>query len=464
MKTLAVLMGLIGLMATCKNSAAAANGNDPHWGCYDAQPGHPTRAERTDFIDKLVPTALEAERHGGPTAAGLLAMSALESGFGWTRTAVFANNLFGWKFVSAAGAGNRGSWTLACQPASDPNNGYVVFRNHQDSLAFVANRLKSNTRYADATRRYHTDRATGMKTKDAVARWIKGIADAGYNPFPDYPDKVLSIANNYLRPGPVESADGSLYRYVVVEGSAAASPPSTVVNNAAESAAALTLAKKLEKARYMSTSCDALPVVNWPGYEGRNVRRCIYSLTSGGKTLRALVYLLNPSVDNLKARIGYACNAVGLGDRPGCGRYLASFIMNQNGAQFPVAGLVIERKRDAGGRGDDPVYLEFRDGVTVLSKDRVNFTDRSLSIEAMEHAARAPLVNTKTYARVANATRDDYRLAGGTEAVGKDSAGDKSNRWPAVIRENELRAQATGKDELLRGLAIGLRGTLAQAK
>jgi hypothetical protein len=237
-----------------------------------------------------------------------------------------------------------------------------------------------------------------------------------------------------------------------------------VVNNAAESAAALVLAKSLEKARYMSTSCDTAPVVNWPGYEGRNVRRCIYSVTSGGKTLRALVYLMNPSVGNLTARIGYACNAVGLGDRPGCGRYLASFIVNQNGAQFPVAGLVIERKRDAGGRGDEPVYLEFRDGVTVLSNDRINFTDRSLSIEAMEHAARAPLVDSKTYARVANATRDDYRRAGGTEAVGKDSAGDKSNRWPAIIRENELRAQDTGEDELLRGLAIGLRGTLAQAK
>ena len=470
MKALTVLMGMVGLTAACGHLATAADVNDPHWGCYEAQPGHPTPAERTTFIDNLVPTAQEAERNGGPPAAGLLAMSALESGFGWTRTAVFANNLFGWKFVSAAGSGNRDSWTLACQPASDPNNRYVVFRDHRDSLAFVANRLKSNTRYGDATRQYHADRATGMKPSDSVARWIKGIADAGYNPFPDYPGKVLFIANDYLHPGPVESAGDSLYRYVIDESSAAAtpttsaSPAGNAANNAAESAAAVVLARRLEKARYLSASCDALPVVNWPGYEGRNVRRCTYTVTSGGKTLRALVYLLNPSADNLTARIGYACKAVGLGDRPGCGRYLAAFIVNQNGAQFPVAGLVIERKRDAGGQGDDPVYLEFRDGVTVLSKDGVNFTDHQLSVEAMEHAARASLASTRTYARVANATRDDYRRAGGTEAVGKDSAGDKSNRWPAVIRENELRAQDTGRDELLRGLAIGLRGTLAQAK
>ena len=470
MKTLAVLIGAIGLMTTCKNSAATADVKDSHWGCYDARPGHPTLAERTSFIDNLVSIALDAERHGGPPAAGLLAMSALESGFGWTRTAMFANNLFGWKFVSAAGAGGRGSWTLACQPASDPNNRYVVFRNHHDSLAFVAERLKSNTRYADVTRRYHSDRATGMETKVAVARWIKDIAAAGYNPFPDYPGKVLSVANNYLRPGPVESANASLFRYVIVEGSAAVAPiaaattPSNVVNNVAESAAALTLAKSLEKARYMSTNCDALPVVNWPGYENRNVRRCIYSVTSNGKTLRALVYLLNPSIENLKSRIGYACNAVGLGDRPGCGRYLASLIVKQNGGQFPVAGLVIERKSDAGGKGDDPVYLEFRDGVTVLSEDRLNFSERPLSIEVMERAARAPLVRSMRHARVTNATRADYRRAGGTEAVGKDIDNDKSNQWPAVNRENELRAQDTGKDELLRGVAIGLRHTLAQAK
>lgn len=80
MKMLAVLLGLIGLIAACKNSAAAAPKNDLNWECYDAQPGHPTRADRTDFIDNLVPTALEAERYGGPPAAGLLAMSASNPG------------------------------------------------------------------------------------------------------------------------------------------------------------------------------------------------------------------------------------------------------------------------------------------------------------------------------------------------------------------------------------------------
>ncbi|MGO8917418.1 MAG: glucosaminidase domain-containing protein, partial [Stellaceae bacterium] len=78
------------------------------WGCYDPKPGHPTQS------------AQDAERRGESPAAGLMAMAALESGFGWTRTALSANNLFGFKYTSAQAADGRGKWILACQPASDP--------------------------------------------------------------------------------------------------------------------------------------------------------------------------------------------------------------------------------------------------------------------------------------------------------------------------------------------------------
>jgi hypothetical protein len=233
----------------------------------------------------------------------------------------------------------------------------------------------------------------------------------------------------------------------------------------AEQAAAEFLSRKLEPARYLSARCDEQPVTDWPGYEGRKVLRCQYSFTSERVTLSALVYLLNPSAANLATRIGKACASVGLADRGGCGRLLATYIVGQNGGQFPVAGFVVERKSDAGGTTGSrlPVYLEFRDGNTIVSGDRLNFTDRQLSIQAMEHAARAPVLETRSIARIANATRDDYRLAGGTRAVGSAPGGDPRHVWLEVIRENELRAQDTGEDPLLNGVAARMRPVLEKA-
>lgn len=42
--------------------------------------------------------------------------------------------------------------------------------------------------------------------------------------------------------------------------------------------------------------------------------------------------------------------------------------------------------------------------------------------------------------------------AGGNGAVGRDARDDAGARWPAVARENELRAQDTGMDQLMHGM------------
>lgn len=229
----------------------------------------------------------------------------------------------------------------------------------------------------------------------------------------------------------------------------------------AERAASDHLSRKLAASRYMSCNCNADPLRNWPGYEGRDVRRCPYSVTSGGKTLSAIVYLLNPTAVNIAVRIGNACSAVGLADHARCGERLARHIIGQSGGQFPVAGLVIERKVDAGGQGADPVYLEFRDGTTVVTEERLNFTDVQLDVAAMDRAAKAPVIATRRYARIASATRDDYRRSGGQEPVGASPAGDPKHLWPSVIRANELRAQDDGNDALLNAVAYRMRAALA---
>jgi len=356
--------------------------DDPTWGCYDAQPEHPTEIEKRGFIEGLVPAAQNIERNGGPPAAGMLAMASLESGFGFTRTALFANNIFGWKYTSAPSAGGRVFWTLACQPSSDPGNKYVVFQDRMDSLSFVGRQLTELARYKGATGRYHTDRAAALPVEEAVGRWVRGIQAAGYNPNPTYPNRVLGIANDFLRPGLAVSPVNGLYKYSAETRTARATSSDGTLT-AARIAAELLLRKRLQPARYLSQTCDAEPVTTWLGYDGRAVSRCTYSVTSNQKTLSAIVYLLNPSVANLTERIANACAVVGLAAQASCGRGLAEWIVENNGGQFPVAGLVVERKQDAGGKGSDPVYLEFRDGTTIVSTDRLNFTDRQLTTESM---------------------------------------------------------------------------------
>src|SRR4051812_35626303 len=77
-----------------EESTAAATA----WDCYAPEPGHPTPDEKTAFIREAGLSALKAERTYGIPASAILAMAAVEGGFGYTRTALYANNSFGYKF------------------------------------------------------------------------------------------------------------------------------------------------------------------------------------------------------------------------------------------------------------------------------------------------------------------------------------------------------------------------------
>ncbi|WP_203072146.1 hypothetical protein [Falsiroseomonas ponticola] len=230
---------------------------------------------------------------------------------------------------------------------------------------------------------------------------------------------------------------------------AALPPPQAAQPSAAAEGARQELARLIRSDP--NQGCNPQPVIDLQGYEGRPVRRCVRS--RGGLT--GVTYLLNPSRENMAARIADACAKAGKADSVACGRWLAQQVATAGGGQFPVAGVVIETRAEAGlsGPPDEPLYFEFRHGVTVRSTERLNATGAPVPIERQEAAARAPLVAAMTYARLASATRDDYRRAGGNEAVGRDAGDDAGVRWPVVVRENELRAQDTGVDELMRGMA-----------
>ena len=211
------------------------------WDCYSPQPGHPTSAEKTAFINELKAPAQEAEARWGTPAAALLAMAANESGYGFTRIGLHANNLYGWKWTSSEAAGGRSPYVLSCQPSWDPNNKYVTFKDRRDAVQFIGMKLATLARYKPVTERYVSDIRNGVAVTTAVNRWVQGIQSAGYNPYASYVTKTVSYLNNYASPSSTYSATSNLYQYSPVTGAVedvwvsidAPSPGATVSGNVA---------------------------------------------------------------------------------------------------------------------------------------------------------------------------------------------------------------------------------------
>ena len=183
------------------------------WDCYAPQPGHPTSAEKTAFINEMKVYAQEAEATYGTPAAALLAMACNESGYGFTRIAIYANNYFGWKWYSSEAAGGRSYWTLTCQPPSDPNNKYVVFANRRDCVLFVAMKLATMPIYKDDTDLYKADIANGVDVVVAVNTWVEGVQASGYNPSYSWVVITEKMLNNYMTPSYTYSPTYNLYKY-----------------------------------------------------------------------------------------------------------------------------------------------------------------------------------------------------------------------------------------------------------
>src|ERR1700754_4762956 len=84
------------------------------WGCHGTKPGHPTPEERAAFVHEVSELAIKAEKAHGVPASALAAIAIAESGYGYTRIALDANNLFAWKFVPAA-ANSLKEYVLRCE-------------------------------------------------------------------------------------------------------------------------------------------------------------------------------------------------------------------------------------------------------------------------------------------------------------------------------------------------------------
>lgn len=214
---------------------------------------------------------------------------------------------------------------------------------------------------------------------------------------------------------------------------------------------------RIAAARYMEVKCTpvdknwATSHVGFEAYVGLPVQRCLYSRSQektdhrNAATLTAVVWMLNPDDAHLAKWIGTACKKAKASSKSDCGRKLAYYILKQNGAQFAVAGHVIETQREAGCDSciaDALIYLPFRDGVTVKLQDDLpdrrqeTFADEKEALEAAQKSLADPTTFQKVgdIGRVANI----YRLGG-----------EKAPDWLARNRTTFLKALNGASYDLL---------------
>lgn len=437
------------LLLFCGSFVNAAFAND--WGCYDPKPGHPTTAERVAFIHDVSELAVAAERKHGVPASALAAMAMVESGYGWTRTALNAHNFFGWKFTSPQAAGQRGSYVLDCQPPEDINNRYVVFRSAADAVDFVAAKLATLPAYREDTKAYKLARAKGDAIVPAVKSWLTGVADP-YNWKPaEYVAAVTRIMNNPTAPSDVVSADHNLYALsegltsatgIAISLEAVASPTAAASASTSEE---VTQAAAYYAAHLGKRNCDP-PDTNFPRWPGFPVQKCAYE--DVGITVHT--YMLNPSADQLARWTVTACHDAGAASLRNCIAYMAKLIMKASSGVFPISGYIPEPAESGGGHGSAAQCYLFRDGVTITTDTWDSRAPTGKTCGPPDENYK-PARRAKKFARVASTTRQEYRDAGGTELVGTNADGDV--RWLDVVRQLYQQAWTSDRNLLISAKA-----------
>lgn len=197
-------------------------------------------------------------------------------------------------------------------------------------------------------------------------------------------------------------------------------------------------------ARYMEGQCDS---TRYPGWEGFPLIKCRYSVTDQDGTQKsAEVIMLNPSPDQLARWVVNTCLVVkGSADA----RYtdkLSHHIINQSGAQFPIAGIVFEDILPADGVYE--MYC-FRNGVTVGIEGVTHRGTGQPGEEQIYQSLYGRVTWTGKYARLQDTTREQYRANGGTMDVGDSSREKRKISWLEVSRDLYQAAWGKNRNELM---------------
>ncbi|MDM5332153.1 S-layer homology domain-containing protein [Ureibacillus composti] len=162
--------------------------------------GVPSNEMKEDFINEISKYAIEANEKWGIPASAIIGMAILESGYGTTRIAINANNIFG---IKVWGYNPVFAWQLKGQPDEDyeavpvladygqdrkiydeskrRDNWYRAFDSYKEAVDYLAGNLLLNQRYRFAKTNYEERIKSGWSLEQASKEYAYDIANAGYN-------------------------------------------------------------------------------------------------------------------------------------------------------------------------------------------------------------------------------------------------------------------------------------------
>ncbi|SOC43202.1 S-layer homology domain-containing protein [Ureibacillus acetophenoni] len=161
---------------------------------------YPSTQMKKDFVNEISQYAIEANKKWGIPASAIIGMAMIESGYGTTRIAINANNIFG---IKVWGYSPSNAWQLQGQPDEDyeaipvianygadrkiydeskrRDNWYRAFDSYKGAVDYLAGGLLLNQRYRFAKTNYDERLKSGWSFKNASKYYLYDIANAGYN-------------------------------------------------------------------------------------------------------------------------------------------------------------------------------------------------------------------------------------------------------------------------------------------
>lgn len=190
------------------------SGRNSH--AYNPAIGHPTYNEQVSFINSIKKAAISAASTYGIPASAIIGMACVEGGYGFTRSAYSANNIFGIKIWAQNPAGG---WQLKGQP--DENDGrvpvvagfgrdrsifkesarydnwYRKFASRTEAINYLGDFI--NRKYKPARINYQKRIASGWSYNQAAKQFCREIADLGYNHLGGayYEDKIGTVMDRW---------------------------------------------------------------------------------------------------------------------------------------------------------------------------------------------------------------------------------------------------------------------------
>lgn len=198
---------------------------------------------------------------------------------------------------------------------------------------------------------------------------------------------------------------------------------------------------RLLNSRYMEKNCRDLN--QWMNWSKVPMKWCRYS--TGGQN--AEVLMLNPGPRRLTQWLASACRRHSRSPSS-CMTKTFNHVMNQSGAQFPVAGVVIE-DMDGNGRGN---AYAFRNGVTVQVAAFGTATESKLTDAQIARSFTDQPLRTYSYGRISSTTRDQltrYAKSVGLEIPTLGTSGEQKNIFNEVTGNLYLAAWSGATNHLI---------------